>query len=64
LYELLVVLGIACVLAAMSFSVGAVLRDTRLSTTANKLVTSVAIARSESVKRQLRVSACKSADAL
>jgi len=64
LYELLVVLGIASALAAMSFSVGAVLRDTRLSTTANELVTVLVLARSESVKWQLPVSVCKSADAL
>ena len=64
LYELLMVLAIASVLAAVSFSVGAVLHDTRLSTTANELLAVLALARSESVKRQLPVSVCKSSDSM
>jgi len=64
LYELLVTLAIASVLAAMSFRVGAVLHDSRLSTTANELLTHLALARSEAVKRQLPVSVCKSANGM
>ena len=64
LIELLITLTLIGILASISFQVSAAIHNSRLITTANALVTTLALARSETLKRQVPVSVCKSADGM
>jgi len=64
LVELLVVLGVSSILLAIALPSYAFLVNTsRLATVTNDLVTALQLARSEAVKRGMRVTVCKTANA-
>jgi len=61
LIELMIVLSIAAILASIAApSFQWIMSRTRLSTQANDLITALSLARSEAVKRGVRVTVCKS----
>ncbi len=61
LIELLMVIAIAAILASIAVpSYQWIMSRTRLSTQANELTTALSLARSEAVKRGVRVTVCKS----
>lgn len=63
LIELAVTLSIVAVLAALAApSLDSIMTNSRFKTHANALQSSLLMARSESIKRRVRVVACKSAD--
>ena len=65
LTELMVVLAITAILAVMAVpSIAAFASNTLLANTANALVSSLHLARSESIKRASRAVLCKSSDGL
>ncbi len=63
LLELMITLAVAGVLAAIAVpNMRDFMRNNRLSSSANDMLRSVQVARSEAVKRQQIVAACASAD--
>jgi len=65
LVELLVVLGVSSILLAIALPSYAFLVNTsRLATVTNDLVTALQLARSEAVKRGMRVTVCKTSSAM
>lgn len=61
--ELMLTISIASILLAMAVpSYQSLMRESRLTTQANELITSLHYARSEAVKRGIRVTLCKSSD--
>ncbi|HNS58810.1 MAG TPA: GspH/FimT family pseudopilin [Nitrosomonas europaea] len=61
--ELMLTISIASILLAMAVpSYQSLMRESRLTTQANELMTSLHYARSEAVKRGMRVTICKSSD--
>ncbi|MGX2042135.1 GspH/FimT family pseudopilin [Methylocaldum sp. MU1018] len=63
LIELMVAVAVAAVVLTTAVpSFQEIVRNNRLATQANQLVTSLNLARSEAVKRSVRVTICKSAD--
>lgn len=63
LVELMVTISIASILLAVAVpSYQSLMRESRLTTQANELMTALHYARSEAVKRGMRVTICKSAD--
>jgi type IV fimbrial biogenesis protein FimT len=63
LVELIVTLVVASVLLAVAIpGFSSMIKNNRLATSANALVTAANIARSEAIKRGVRVTVCKSAD--
>lgn len=63
LVELMVTISIASILLAVAVpSYQSLMRESRLTTQANELMTALHYARSEAVKRGIRVTICKSAD--
>jgi type IV fimbrial biogenesis protein FimT len=61
LIELMIVLSIAAILASIAVpSFQWIMSRTRLSTQSNDLITALSLARSEAVKRGVRVTVCKS----
>lgn len=63
LIELMLTISIASILLAVAVpGYQSIMRESRLTTQANELMTSLYYARSEAVKRSVRVTICKSAD--
>lgn len=63
LVELMVTVSIASILLAVAVpSYQSIMRESRLTTQANELMTALHYARSEAVKRGMRVTICKSAN--
>jgi type IV fimbrial biogenesis protein FimT len=63
LVELLVALAVAAVLLGIGMpAFGGLIQDTRLTTTTNRLVSALHLARSEAVRHNARVTLCNSAD--
>ncbi len=63
LIELMVTVSMAAILLAVGVpNFSAMINDNRMATTTNKLVSALNLARSEAIKRGLRVTLCKSAD--
>ena len=63
LIELIITMVVAGVLLAVAIpSFTAMIKNNRLATSANAFVTAANIARSEAIKRGVRVTVCKSAD--
>lgn len=63
LMELIVTMALAAVLLTLGMPIfQEVIRSNRLATTVNKFVGALQLARSESIKRGIRVTLCKSAD--
>lgn len=63
LVELMITISIASILLAVAVpSYQSIMRESRLTTQANELMTALHYARSEAVKRGVRVTLCKSAD--
>ncbi|MXS86002.1 prepilin-type N-terminal cleavage/methylation domain-containing protein [Nitrosomonas sp. HPC101] len=61
--ELMITISIASILLAVAVpSYQSLMRESRLTTQANELMTALHYARSEAVKRGVRVTLCKSAD--
>ncbi len=61
LAELLITLGIVAIVLSMAVpSVSSVIKDNRLATTLNQVVTDIHVARSEAAKRGVRVILCRS----
>ena len=65
LIELAVTLAVGAILLALATpSLQRIINDNRLSAQANTLLSSLALARSEAIKRGQRVTVCKSADGI
>lgn len=63
LVELMVTVSIASILLAVAVpSYQSIMRESRLTTQANELMTALHYARSEAIKRGMRITICKSAD--
>jgi len=63
LVELMITISIASILLAVAVpSYQSLMRESRLTTQANELMTALHYARSEAIKRGMRVTICKSAD--
>lgn len=63
LVELMITVSIASILLAVAVpNYQSLMRDSRLTTQANELMTALHYARSEAVKRSVRVTICKSSD--
>ncbi|WP_292966998.1 GspH/FimT family pseudopilin [Nitrosomonas sp.] len=63
LVELMITISIASILLAVAVpDYQSIMRESRLTTQANELMTSLHYARSEAVKRGIRVTICKSSD--
>lgn len=64
LVELLIVLGVGSILLAIAVpGYGFLMNTSRLAAVTNDLVTALQLARSEAVKRGMRVTVCKTGDA-
>jgi len=63
LIELMITLAVIVVLLTMGVpTFSTVVKNSRMATATNELITALNLARSEAIKRGLRVSVCKSAD--